>query len=273
MHTNYGDYAVTEAPTYYLAHQMFKERGLNLLEVPIESDGMDMEALEKLCLEQEGKIKVVYTVPVHHNPTGITMSNEKREKLAALAKKFKFYVIADEAYQLVNFKPTGVLPLFYHDDPSDPRIFSVGTFSKVIGPGLKVGWIQAAKELLDPIANIGFINSGNNPVTFSSCVLTNFVKSGALKEHLEFVKKDLGRKCHLLATELEKAGLDVVEPSGGYLYVHIYIIYHAFIVVLVVCGEDELTRVVIVQHMGEKQRWQNDGKIRKRHGAGEGGVL
>ena len=168
MHAKVGDYAVSESPTYYLAHQMFRERGLNLLEVPIEKDGMDINALEKLLEEHGDKIKLVYTVPVHHNPTGVTMSNEKREMLVALARKYDFKIIADEAYQLLNFRNTGILPLYYHDDPQDPRVFSVGTFSKIIGPGVKVGWIQAAPSLLKPLPGIGFINSGNNPVIFSS---------------------------------------------------------------------------------------------------------
>ena len=75
MHTEAGDIAVTEAPTYYLAHQMFRERGLVLREVPLEDDGMDVDALEKLCEEMGGKVKLVYTVPIHHNPTGVTMSD------------------------------------------------------------------------------------------------------------------------------------------------------------------------------------------------------
>merc|ERR1719146_563890 len=103
IHSKAGDYAVSEAPTYYLAHTMFKDRGLNLLEVPIEADGMDMVALEKVLKEQGGKVKIVYTVPVHHNPTGITMSNAKRVRLLELAKKYKFLIAADEAYQLLNF--------------------------------------------------------------------------------------------------------------------------------------------------------------------------
>jgi 2-aminoadipate transaminase len=108
------------------------------MEVPIEPDGMDLKALEALLKAQGGKVKMVYTVSVHHNPTGITMSNEKRVKLLALAKEYDFKIISDEAYQLLNFEKTGVLPLFYHDDPADPRVFSVGTLSKLIGPGTKV---------------------------------------------------------------------------------------------------------------------------------------
>lgn len=86
----------------------------------------------------EGKIKMLYTVAVHHNPTGITMSDAKRKRLVELAREHKFIIVADEAYQLLNFEPSEVKPMFYYDDPADPRVLSVGAFSKLIGPGVKV---------------------------------------------------------------------------------------------------------------------------------------
>jgi len=216
MHTEVGDIAVCEAPTYFLAHTMFKNRGLNLLEVPILSDGMDLDALEKVCTEQKGKVKLVYTVCVHHNPTGVTMPNAKREQLLRLAVKYNFKIIADEAYQLLNFEPSGVSPLFYHDDPKDPRVLSIGTFSKLIGPGVKVGWVQAHPELLKPLASIGFIDSGNNPVIMASGMLMEFIKSGNLAKHIDFVSEELKRKSTLLVSELKKAGLEPNDPKGGY---------------------------------------------------------
>ncbi|MBT6276072.1 MAG: PLP-dependent aminotransferase family protein [Chromatiales bacterium] len=222
-HAVRGDYAICEAPTFYLAHQMFREQGLNLREVPLEDDGMDLNALEKVVVELDGKCKLVYTIPIHQNPTGLTMSQAKRTRLAAMARRYQFYVIADEAYQLVNFDNSnaGLLPLFYEDDPDDPRILSVGTFSKLIGPGMKVGWVQAQPALLNPLADIGFIGAGNNPVIFNSTGLVNFLESGALKEHINFVSQELGRKCALLCSELRAAGLVLREPTGGYfVWVH-----------------------------------------------------
>merc|ERR1719436_914360 len=177
---------------------------------------MDLDALEKKCVEQAGKVKLVYTVTVHHNPTGITMVNSKREKLLALAVKHNFKIIADEAYQLLNFEPTGVVPLFYHDNPTDPRVFSIGTFSKLIGPGVKVGWVQAHPQLLKKLPDIGFIDSGNNPVIMASGVLLDFIKSGNLAKHIEFASKSLKSKKELLVSELKKVGLEPNDPKGGY---------------------------------------------------------
>jgi len=218
-HCKAGDYAVVEEPTYFLSHTMMRDRGItNLLGVPMQPDGLDLDALEAHCKEQGGKIKVVYTVSVHHNPTGITMSNEKRVRLLALAKQYNFIIISDEAYQLVSFVDMpDCVPLFYHDDPEDPRVFSVGTFSKVIGPGLKVGWIQAHNSLLKQIPNIGFIDSGNNPVIFTSAVVNDFIKSGELEKHRKFVCQELGKKSKILSAKLRDIGItDFTEPSGGY---------------------------------------------------------
>ena len=216
VHTKPGDIGVTEAPTYYLAHQMFRESGLELREVGMQPDGMDLDALEELLKKEGDQVKILYTVPVHHNPTGITMSNEKRVRLLALAKQYDFKIVADEAYQLLSFSDPGVVPLYYHDDPADPRVISVGTFSKLIGPGMKVGWAQAHPDLLKPMQGIGFINSGNNPVIFNSVGIAQFVKSGALADHIAYISKEIGRKAALLSEELRKAGLEFTEPQGGY---------------------------------------------------------
>lgn len=215
-HCQASDLAVVEEPTYYLSFTMIRDRGMSLLGVPIQDDGMDLDALEKHLEEQGGKIKLVYTVPVHHNPTGITMCNAKRERLVALARKYRFIIAADEAYQLLNFEPSGVKPLFYHDDPADPRVISVGTLSKLIGPGVKVGWVQAHPALLKPLTNVGFVDSGNNPVIFSSMNLLHFVESGNLGKHIDFVSKDLGKRCALMCQKLREVGLEVTQPKGGY---------------------------------------------------------
>jgi DNA-binding transcriptional MocR family regulator len=217
IHSQAGDYAVSEAPTYYLAHEMMRNRGLNLLEVPLQEDGMDMDALEKvLSGEHKGKIKLVYTVCVHHNPTGVTMSNAKRERLLKLAKQYDFKIIADEAYQLLNFAPSGVSSMFYHDDPADPRVLAIGTFSKLIGPGVKVGWVQAHPQILKPLINIGFIDSGNNPAIMSSGLLNEFIASGALAKHIDTVSKKLCAKKDLLVSELkDRPGAE--RSQGGLL--------------------------------------------------------
>lgn len=216
VHCKAGDICVVEEPTYFLSFTIARDNGMSLLGVPMEADGMDVAALEKLLKENPGKIKMVYTVPVHHNPSGITMSSAKREKLVALAREYKFVIVADEAYQLLSFEKVDAKPLFYHDDPADPHVISIGTLSKLIGPGVKVGWIQAHEKLLKPLTSIGFIDSGNNPVIFASCNLIHFIESGRLARHIEMVSKKLGDKCRLMCKTMREVGLEPVDPKGGY---------------------------------------------------------
>mmetsp|Transcript_10679 Transcript_10679/g.24303 ORF Transcript_10679/g.24303 Transcript_10679/m.24303 type:complete len:409 (-) Transcript_10679:9-1235(-) len=215
--TNPGDIVVCEGPTYYLAHQIFLDNRLTLMEVPMEADGLDLKALRRICTEHPSKVKLVYTVPVHHNPTGVTLSTAKRQELLDMAAEFDFRIIADEAYQLLNFEPTGAVPLFYNDSATTPRVLSIGSFSKLIGPGLKVGWIQAHPDLLkELITRAGWLTSGSNPVIFTSGILISFLRSGDLARHIERVSMVLAEKCSHLVQELEKIGLEPNHPKGGY---------------------------------------------------------
>lgn len=218
IHCKAGDLAVVEEPTYYLSFTMIRDRGMDLVGVPLSEDGtgMDLDALQARLQEFPGKIKVVYTVPIHHNPTGVTMPNAKRERLVAMAREHGFVIIADEAYQLLSYEKMEEKPLFYHDDPNNPRVLSIGTFSKLIGPGVKVGWIQAHEQLLKPLTGIGFIDSGNNPVIFSSMNLLHFLESGSFEKHLAYVCKECGEKKTLMVKKLQELGLEPNDPKGGY---------------------------------------------------------
>lgn len=216
VHCKPGDICIVEEPTYFLSFTICRDNGMSLLGVPMEEDGMDVNALEKLLQENKGKVKMVYTVPVHHNPSGITMSSAKRQKLVDLAKEHKFVIVADEAYQLLSFQKIDTVPLFYHDDPADPRVISIGTFSKLIGPGVKVGWIQAHEALLKPLPGIGYVDSGNNPCTFASCNLIHFIESGRLASHIDMVRTTLGAKCALMCRTMRDVGLEPNDPKGGY---------------------------------------------------------
>lgn len=178
---------------------------------------MDLDALEELVASLNGRVKVVYTIPVHHNPTSVTMSEAKRERLVALARRYGFLVAADEVYQLLNFPGAAeVVPLFYHDDPRQPRVLSIGTLSKLVGPGLKVGWLQAHPSLLEPIGRLGHNWAGGNAVPFSSGALTQFVRRGGLKEHVQHVSDTLARRCELVCRQLRARGLKFKQPRGGY---------------------------------------------------------
>jgi 2-aminoadipate transaminase len=133
-----NDVIIVENPTYFIAPPIFKDYHYKLVSVPMESDGMDLEALEVKV--KETKPKLVYTIPVYHNPSGITMSVEKRKKLIKLSQKYNFKILADEVYQNLNYDDSSPPPpemCTLDDCLTGGTVYSVGTFSKTICPGLK----------------------------------------------------------------------------------------------------------------------------------------
>jgi 2-aminoadipate transaminase len=132
-----NDVIIVENPTYFIAPAIFKDYHYKLVSVPMESDGMDLEALEEKV--KETKPKLVYTIPVYHNPSGITMSVEKRKKLIKLSQKYNFKILADEVYQNLNYDDSSPPPpemCTFDDCLTGGTVYSVGTFSKTICPGL-----------------------------------------------------------------------------------------------------------------------------------------
>eukprot|EP01068_Selenidium_serpulae_P010374 Selendium_serpulae@DN5443_c0_g1_i4.p1 len=155
-----GDVVLVEKPTYFLARAMFEQAHLRIVDVPFETDGVDVVELETLARKHEARL--FYTVPTCHNPTGRTTSHEKRCRIAELANSLGFTVVADETYQLLSFPGiTPPPPMFYFDDPNGcGRVISIGSFSKIVAPALRLGWIQANKKIIHLLLGDAFLKSG-----------------------------------------------------------------------------------------------------------------
>ncbi len=137
-----GDTVLIEEPVYVGAVDTLKSYGPKLVGIPMEEDGMDLEELEKAL--RKGRASFIYTVPDFQNPSGSTMSVEKRERLVRLAEKYDTYIIEDSPYSLLSFSG-GVCPAVKSFD-REGRVVYLGSVSKTICPGLRVGWICADQE-------------------------------------------------------------------------------------------------------------------------------
>ena len=210
-----------EEPTYFLAINIFKDFGMKIYPIEIENDGINTVALEnkirKIKAESQEDIKfLLYTIPVFHNPTGYTMSHKKREQIGDLSEDYDMIVLADEVYQLLYFnqqdKPP--LPLYYYGD----NIISLGSFSKILAPSLRLGWIQTSHKFIDMLVSSGQLNSsgGINPVI--SAIVHNIIKMGNLEKNINEVRGQLKTRCEVLCDVLEKNGTNFVfeRPKGGY---------------------------------------------------------
>ncbi len=219
--TKPGDVVIVEEPTYFLAFQMFRDHGLDIRGVPIDDDGLIVEALieEVAAVRAEGKrVAFVYTIPAFQNPTGVTMSTERRRELVDAAATNDILIVADEVYHLLRFAP-GVMPPAMSAFVDDGPIISLGTFSKIFAPGMRLGWIHGSVERLAALADSGLILSGGglNPVT--STLATAMMRMGWQAEYVEWLKATFARRSATMVSALRQHMPEWVEfdvPAGGY---------------------------------------------------------
>lgn len=158
-----GDLVVVESPTYTNGSATALAYGAQLLEVPIDEDGMRIDDLVDLVAREGRPPKAIYTIPNFQNPYGATLSRERREELLRLAHRWGSIIIDDDPYGLLRFAGSDV-PSFGQLSPGDPLVFGVRTFSKILAPGLRVGWVDAdpslrqllinAKQVMDTCTNV-----------------------------------------------------------------------------------------------------------------------
>jgi 2-aminoadipate transaminase len=219
--TKPGDVVIVEEPTYFLAFQMFRDHGLEIRGVPIDNDGLVVEALVKQvdAIRQSGRrVAFVYTIPAFQNPTGVTMSAQRRRELVTAAVIEEVLIVADEVYHLLRFAP-GAMPPAMSAYVDDGPVLSLGTFSKILAPGMRLGWIHGSTPLLRTLADSGLILSGGglNPVT--STLATAMMRMGWQQEYLEWLRATFARRSATMVAALREhmpAWVEYDVPAGGY---------------------------------------------------------
>ncbi len=210
-----GQTVLVEDPTYFIARQLFAGRGLNVQSVPMEADGVDLAQLEALLASS--KPAFFYCIPSFHNPTGITYSAAKRQALAALAKKYQCLLVADEVYQHLYFQqpPPKPLACWYAEAP----VLSVHTFSKILAPGLRLGWIQSRHSSLQQLISAPLLKSGGGLAPMTSAWVRPLLEQGDFHAYLSGLRKSYSNRCRTLVAALRREfgdGVHFAEPAGGY---------------------------------------------------------
>jgi len=226
-----GDEIIIEDPTYFIAKNIFDEYGLNINPVPMTENGIDIvkleEAINKIIDNDEKNLQskiFLYTIPIHHNPSSITLSKENRIKLAKLCKKYpKFYVIADEVYHFLSYDNLVEYPPLadYHE-----KIFSLGSFSKLVSPSLRVGWIyqnnllnkENPYDLIDRLKKSSILDSsgGINPLGY--LIIENAINDKTIDKLIENNIKTLSEKSQIMYEFITShlKDIKVIKPKGGY---------------------------------------------------------
>lgn len=211
-----GGVVVSEDPTYFLAHGVFHSAGLQVRGVPIDDRGLDVDALARL-LDDGLRVAFVYVIPSFQNPTGACLEPERARRLVALAQQHDFVIIADEPYAALHFGCPAPGSLVRHDQ-GRARVLSLGSFSKLLGPGLRLGWAHAEPSLIEKLSLHGALRSGGclNPVIAN--IVHHTLDSGFASAHVETLRQVYAERARAL-TEALHAHIPSARfspPAGGY---------------------------------------------------------
>lgn len=225
-----GDIVITEAPSYFVYHGTLRSLGVRTLTVPMDEQGMNTDALEELLSRLEasgelGRVKLIYTVDYFQNPTGLTLSLPRRQRLLELARHFsrtqRIFILEDAAYRELRFEGTDV-PSIKSFDAANEHVILGMTFSKPMAPGLKTGYGILPRDLVAPLLRF----KGNHDFGSSNLnqhVLDRLLDEGSYDRHVAQLCDAYRAKRDVLVQALREefapqSGLHWTRPEGG-LYV------------------------------------------------------
>ena len=209
-----GDLVIVEAPTYDRTLLSLRELGAEILAIPLEEDGVDVDAIARAC-EAGARPKLAHIIPNFHNPGGCTLSLEKRRRLLDLAKTYDFVVFEDDPYVEVRFEGEPLPTMLSLDDAE--KVVYASSFSKTVCPGIRVGYLAGPQAV---IADIVKMATGTyiSPNMVAQSIVNEFCRNGGLERSIGTVKDALRERRDALCAALERELPDARfnPPQGGY---------------------------------------------------------
>ncbi|MGQ9584494.1 MAG: aminotransferase-like domain-containing protein [Anaerolineae bacterium] len=218
--TRPGDLVVVEAPSYHEAIATLRDYPVELRQVPCDEDGLrtDLLARRLEAWAREGrKPALLYTIPSFQNPSGATLSWPRRKQLAELARQHRFWIVEDDVYRDLYFEMPPPPSLFALD--GGEWVMRLGSFSKVLAPGLRLGWVLASPAAIQRLVTSGLKGNegGSNPL---SCHVVNaFCQNGWLEPHIARLRERYRQRCHALLEAMAARmppGVTWNRPEGGF---------------------------------------------------------
>ena len=209
-----GDVVVVEAPTYDRTLLALRERGAEILAIPLQPDGIDVEALER-ALGAGARPKLAHIIPNFHNPAGCTLSAGKRRRLLELSREHDFVVFEDDPYVELRFQGEAPETMLAMDDGE--RVVYASSFSKTVCPGIRVGYLVGPPPTIAAVRRLA-TGTYISPSMVSQAIVAEFCRSGAIDRSIETVKRALRERRDALVDALRRELPDArfVPPEGGY---------------------------------------------------------
>ena len=212
---NKGDKIIVENPSFIGSLNAFRTYECQLVGVDVDNDGMNMDKLEA-ALEANPDAKLLYTIPTFQNPTGTTMTLEKRKRLLELASKYDVLIIEDNPYGDLRFSGEEVATLKSLD--TEGRVIYCGSFSKILSPGMRLGYIIGAAPMLEKIEILKQVNDVHTPM-LTQLMCVEFMKKYNIDKYIEKNRELYGKKCKIMLDTMEetfpKGKVEWTVPEGG----------------------------------------------------------
>jgi DNA-binding transcriptional MocR family regulator len=206
---------LVEAPTYDRPLKILAAAGAEVAAVPVDDEGLDLDALERE-LDRGGPPAFLYTIPTFQNPSGRTLSLDRRRRLARLARECELLVLEDDPYGLVRYEGDP-LPSVFELEGGELVAYS-SSFSKTIAPGLRVGWFVLPAELAAALEAVA-VSTYISPPFLGQATVLEFLARGYFEPNLERVRELLGARRDAMLAALERElpdGATWSRPEGGY---------------------------------------------------------
>jgi len=213
-----GDKVIVEGPTFLATIQCFRLYGAQLISAPIDGNGVKTDELEKLIAEHQPKF--VYLIPTFGNPSGAMLSLERRKKVLELAVKHQTLVVEDDPYGDLYFgeaPPPSLLNLSATVPGSRELLVHCGSLSKVLSPGLRVGWMIAPTDLLAKATMCKQFSDAHTS-TFAQATAAQYLKAGRMPATLAHVRKVYAERAQAMGDALRSDlgdAIEFVQPQGG----------------------------------------------------------
>lgn len=215
LHAQPGDVVFVEEPTYFLALRIFADHRLRVVGLLTDEHGLVIEALEEALAQQRPAL--LYSVPTHQNPSGATLSSNRRRRLVELSREHNFTVLADEVYHCLSYEEPPPPPLASFANSG--TVLSLGSFSKILAPGLRLGWVQGRADRLQTLAQCGLLDSGGGLNPFTAAIVRSALELGLQQQHLDRLRQVYAGRLAALDAALQRhltGQITYRRPDGGF---------------------------------------------------------
>jgi 2-aminoadipate transaminase len=214
--THPGDTIFVEEPTYFLALRIFADHDLRIISIQTEEDGLVVEDLEKKLVQVQPKF--LYIIPTFQNPGGATLSRERRERLVDLSQEHDFIIVADEVYHFLNYSDQQITPFAAYTDLE--TVISLNSFSKILAPGLRLGWMQAHPNIIKRMTSSGLLDSGGGLNPFASAIVRELIEAGDLEKNVAQLTATYHSRLAMMDSALHQELPQAIfkTPKGGFFF-------------------------------------------------------